>query len=190
MKQASSQWNHVRPESRILDPRKKMPIKDSQLSYKNLVIGKNTSPNNRQKSPMNSSIRKYRPVSPVSFVASTSDLIIPDKNNKYECESIFEPVLTKDSSAISHVLCKWNEQPTMDKITFEWKKKIYQLWRKNETKNMLSQVYDKVYLLEKEYRDIISPNGIRIKAEEWNEVFSFYIKMYNEHNPYDGEFYL
>jgi hypothetical protein len=102
----------------------------------------------------------------------------------------FEPISTKVFSAIPNVLSRWNEQPSLHKITFEWKKKIYQLLRKNETKVSQSQTYHKVYVLEKEYKDITSPSGICIKAEEWKEISSFYIKIYDENLPYNGEFYL
>ena len=172
----SSAWNSHRPISFIEDPRK-LPIGRPPLSVKSPTSPK--SPNHR----------KYRPVSPVSFSVSPSDLVIPDQK-RYECESVFEPISTKVFSAIPNVLSRWNEQPSLNKITFEWKKKIYQLLRKNETKVSQSQTYHKVYILEKEYKDITSPNGICIKAEEWKEISSFYIKIYDENLPYNGEFYL
>ena len=169
----SSVWNRHRPISFIEDPRK-LPIGRPPLSLKSPTSPK--SPNHR----------KYRPVSPVSFSVSPSDLVIPDQK-RYECESVFEPISTKVFSAIPNVLSRWNEQPSLHKITFEWKKKTYQLLRK-ELKE--PNPYHKVYVFEKEYKDITSPSGICIKAEEWKEISSFYIKIYNENLPYNGEFYL
>ena len=183
----SSVWNSHRPISFIGDPRK-LPIGRPPLSVKSPTSPK--SPNHR----------KYRPVSPVSFSVSPSDLVIPDTHlgevnlrynqKRYECESVFEPISTKVFSAIPNVLSRWNEQPSLHKITFEWKKKTYQLLRKNETNLNETKSYHKIYVLEKEYKDITSPNGICIKAEEWKEISSFYIKIYDENLPYNGEFYL
>jgi hypothetical protein len=180
MQSISNVWNSNRPVS-IETPRKGVSTEDTlrvPLAIRRPNIP--TSPNGR----------KYRPISPISFSVSPSDPIVYDNNKKYDCDSVFDPISTKVISAIPQVLSRWNEQPSLNKITFEWKKKIYQLLRKNETKVSQSQTYHKVYILEKEYKDITSPNCICIKAEEWKEISFFYIKIYDENLPYNGEFYL
>ena len=190
MQSNSTVWNSNRPVARILDPRRGISVEDPRRGVSIEDSRRVPLAIRRPNTPTSPNGRKYRPISPISFSVSPSDPIVYDNNTKYDCESVFDPMSTKVISAIPQVLSRWNEQPAQNKITFEWKKKMYQLLRKNETKVSSSQTYHKVYILEKEYKEITSPNGICIKAEEWKEISSFYIKIYDENLPYNGEFYL
>ncbi len=166
-----SVWNSERPISRIIDPR---PANDKYI---------HNCPRPK----------RYRPVTPPSiaskFVASLSDPIIEHKSKQFEFESVFEPLKTHKITPIPLVLTKWNENPHLTKITYEWKNQIYKLIRTGEIKVTNQIEYHKIKVVQREDALIKSPQGLTIVAEEWKDICSFYIRVYSDLLPYNGEFY-
>ena len=131
---------------------------------------------------------KYRVVSP-TFEASSNDPIVTDTNPAYECDSVFEPVTFHKWSAIPLVLNRWNEKLETNKLTFEWKDQIYKMVRLSESKVINQVEYHKISILYQSDTLISSPSNVTIKVKDWTELCSFYIRIYDDQMPYNGEFY-
>ncbi len=129
---------------------------------------------------------RYRAVSPTFHPSLTDPVIL---KQEYDCASVFEPVTFNKWSAIPLVLNRWNERMDSDKLTFEWKNEIYKMVRRSETKLINNVIYYKVSILHQEDSLISSPSNVTIKVKDWFEVCSFYIRIYDEKMPYNGEFY-